>query len=66
MTNATWRRGNAVRTGKWEYVWCNNTFYVYLDKPVAYGEGTSRRLSLLGYETPEWGGWIMDRGEASK
>lgn len=61
MTKATWRKGSAIRTGCWEYQWANNTFYVHLDKPVAWDGGTSKRLAILGGDSPEWGVWIMDR-----
>ena len=61
MAEGVWRKGKPVRTGSWEYQWASNTFHVHLDKPVAWADGTSRRLVLLGHETPEWGQWRLDR-----
>lgn len=61
MNKATWRKGTAIRTGYWQYTRHNNTFYIYLDKPVAFNGGSARNLTLIGRDTPEWGGWVMER-----
>ncbi len=58
-TDAVWTNGKSERKGAYEWIWHANTFRVWLDKPVGYGGEKRKSLSLLGYETPEWGKWRL-------
>lgn len=49
---ATWKDGDRVMTGRWEYYWPGDFFHIWPDKgPIKY------RKSYR--DEPEWGKWKL-------
>ena len=56
-TDATWTRRDKRIQGSWMYNWAGDFFI------VEYGR-QKRRIRVYG-DTPEWGGWKLERKRAA-